>query len=114
MNPTRRPSGKPLKFLLDANVFVAAAKSALKHQKKPNSLTLLIYLVNEESVQLIGNKWLIDEYKRYFTLSPVVEQILTKLLDKMRTIKPDMESLSRSFHTFSLQAPQMQYTLPLV
>lgn len=100
MNPTRRPSGRPLKFLLDANVFVATAKSAWKHQKKPNSLTLLIYLVNEESVQLIGNKWLIDEYTRYSTLSPVAEQILTKLLDKMRTIKPDMRSLSRCIPYF--------------
>ncbi len=60
MSLTRGLRKKPLKFFLDANVFVAAVKSALKHQKKPNSLTLLIYLVNEESVQLIGNKWLTD------------------------------------------------------
>lgn len=100
MSPVRRPGKRPLRFLVDTNVFVAAAKSSFKRQKKPNSLTLLLYLINEESVQLVGSELLEDEYKRYSTLSPTARQIFTKLLEKMRIVEYDKLSIDRCLPLF--------------
>ena len=100
VNPARGPKEKFQKFLVDTNVFVAAVKAALKHQRKPNSLTLLLYLINEESIHLIGNALLKNEYRKYSTLSPTAKQILTKLLKKMQIIGYETESMNRCIPYF--------------
>lgn len=72
---------------------MAAVKSALERKKKPNSLTLLLYLINAESIELVGNELLAAEYRRYSALSPTAKNLLTRLLEKTWIVGYD-ESLN--------------------
>jgi predicted nucleic acid-binding protein len=63
------PEGKaPKRFVVDTNVFVAAVKPFSKRgrtiRRSTGSLALLVRLINDEGLELFGNRRLIDEYTR--------------------------------------------------
>ncbi len=64
--PARKGAGK--RFVVDANVFVAAIKPFSKRsrtsRKETGSLKLLIRLITDVELELFGNRWLLEEYAR--------------------------------------------------
>ena len=67
-NRTKGPGARgPRRFVVDANVFVAAVKPFSKggrSHKGTGSLALLVRLINDDGLELFGNRRLIDEYTR--------------------------------------------------
>jgi len=72
-------------FLPDTNVFVAALKSPRKESK---TLQLIIALIESESIELIGDEFLVEEMARYAEelKSETASWILAALLEKMEFI----------------------------
>jgi predicted nucleic acid-binding protein len=88
-------SGKngPRRFVVDANVFVAAIKPFSKFGRErasteTSSLALLLWLINDDELELFANRWLLDEYKRLGEEmnSETSELILGQLTTKMREV----------------------------
>src|SRR5271157_3953437 len=83
----------PRRFVVDANVFVAAIKPFSKFGRErastdTSSLALLLRLINDDELGLFANRWLLDEYKRLGEEmnSETSELILGQLTTKMREI----------------------------
>jgi predicted nucleic acid-binding protein len=84
-----RKSGSATRtFLPDTNVFVAALKSPRKESK---TLQLIIALIENESIELIGDEFLVEEMARYAEelTSETASWILAALLEKMEFIDVD-------------------------
>lgn len=79
-------------FLPDTNLFVSALK---KPKKKPYSLDLLLELINNEDIDLVGNKYLAREMERYREKlkSPMARELLLSLKKKMRIVNVDRDSI---------------------
>ena len=76
------------KFLPDANLFVAAIRgSALQN----DSARLLLWLIQQEAVELVGNSFLFEELVRYGQTfrSPESEALLAVLIEKIQWTDPD-------------------------
>lgn len=60
--------GARKRFVVDTNVFVAAIKPFSRHSRPApadtSSLALLIRLITDTDLELFGNLWLLDEYRR--------------------------------------------------
>lgn len=83
----------PRRFVVDTNVFVAAIKPFSKPGKRKasaeaGSLALLLRLINDDSLELFANRWLLDEYKRLSDelSSETSELILGQLTAKMSEV----------------------------
>ncbi|MDV3278241.1 MAG: PIN domain-containing protein [Nitrososphaerales archaeon] len=91
MSESERESA-PRRFVVDTNVFVSAIKpfSRLSRTARTDtgSLTLLMRLVTDTELELFGNLWLFDEYKRLAEElnSETSELILGQLTGKMRGV----------------------------
>lgn len=72
-------------FLLDTNVFIAALKSPKKESK---TLQLVLTLIENESIELVGDEFLAEEMARYAEelRSETASWILAALLKKMEFI----------------------------
>lgn len=72
-------------FLVDTNLFIAAIKNP---KKETNSLRLLLELIDDTSIILIGNEFLIMEMEKYAQVfgSKRGNEILQKLIDKIEVI----------------------------
>ena len=76
----KKKSGKNIRpFLVDTNLFIAAIKNP---KKETNSLKLLLRLINDASIELIGNEFLIMEMEKYAQVfeSKRGNEILQKLI----------------------------------
>jgi len=70
------------RFLVDANVFVAAIKSP---KKKAGALDLILVLVSDKDIFLVGNDLLLlefDKYSEHFK-SETASYLIRRLKDKM-------------------------------
>ncbi len=78
----KRPKGNMQRFLVDANVFVAAIKNP---ERKARTLDLILELITNEGIHLVGNDLLLFEFEKYSERfrSEMASQILKKLKDKM-------------------------------
>ena len=74
------------RFLIDANVFVAAIKNP---EKKAGALDLILELISNEGIRLIGNDLLLSEYDRYSEKfgSGTASHLIRRLKDKMSAIE---------------------------
>ncbi len=72
-------------FLVDTNLFIAAIKNP---KKETASLRLLLELINDTTVVLIGNEFLVMEMKKYAQVfeSNRGKEILKKLIDKTEAV----------------------------
>lgn len=84
--------GAVRRFVVDANVFVAAIKPFSKRSRKPpadtGSLALLIRLITDSELELFGDLSLFDEYERLAEElhSETSALILGQLTGKMREV----------------------------
>lgn len=69
------------RFLVDTNLFIAAIKNP---KKETTSLKLLLELIDDTTIVLIGNEFLIMELKKYAQVfeSERGREILQKLINK--------------------------------
>ena len=69
------------RFLVDTNLFIAAIKNP---KKETTSLKLLLELIDDATIVLIGNEFLIMEMEKYAQVfeSKRGKEILQKLIDK--------------------------------
>lgn len=82
----KKKSGKNIRrFLVDTNLFIAAIKNP---KKETNSLRLLLELIDDASIALIGNDFLIMEMEKYAQVfeSNRGNEILQKLIAKTEVI----------------------------
>jgi predicted nucleic acid-binding protein len=56
----------PGRFVVDTNVFVAAIRPFARHghSSPTSSLALVLRLINDDELELFGNRWLLEEYAR--------------------------------------------------
>ncbi len=101
MSESERESA-PRRFVVDTNVFVSAIKpfSGRGRTARANtgSLALLMRLITDAKLELFGNLWLFDEYKRLAEElnSETSELILERLTGKMReVIEIGQEAMTR-------------------
>ena len=91
MSESERESA-PRHFVVDTNVFVSAIKPFSRRGRKARtdsgSLPLLLRLITDTELELFGNPWLFDEYKRLAEelSSETSELILGQLTGKMREV----------------------------
>lgn len=80
--------------MVDTNLFIAAIKNP---KKETNSLRLLIGLVDDTTVMLIGNEFLIMEMEKYASVfdSKRGKEILQKLIDKIEIVEVNENFLRR-------------------
>ncbi len=82
----KKKSGKNIRqFLIDTNLFIAAVKNP---KKETNSLRLLLELIDDASITLIGNEFLVMEMEKYAQIfeSKHGNEILQKLTDNTELI----------------------------
>ncbi|MFH1821604.1 MAG: PIN domain-containing protein [Methanobacteriota archaeon] len=85
----RRSSGSTRKFLLDANVFIAAVKDP---ERQTDTLRLLLKIVKDPGIELVGDVLLAEEMSRYAELlkSERAALFISALLAKMEIgVVPD-------------------------
>jgi predicted nucleic acid-binding protein len=86
---SKKKSGKSIRqFLVDTNLFIAAIKNP---KKETHSLRLLLELIDNTTIMLIGNEFLIMEMEKYAQVfeSKRGKEILQKLIDKTEMIDVD-------------------------
>ena len=89
----RKKSGKNIRrFLADTNLFIAAIKNP---KKETTSLRLLLELIDNTTIVLIGNEFLIMEMGKYAQVfeSKRGKEILQKLIDKTEVVDVDEKFL---------------------
>ncbi|MCG2738597.1 MAG: hypothetical protein L6282_19630 [Candidatus Methanoperedenaceae archaeon] len=79
------------RFLVDANVFVAAIKNP---QKKAGALDLILELASGEDVFLVGNDLLLLEFDKYSKRfkSETASHLIKRLKDKMIVVEVSEKS----------------------
>ncbi|MDV3243971.1 MAG: PIN domain-containing protein [Nitrososphaerales archaeon] len=91
MSESERESA-PRRFVVDTNVFVSAIKPFSRRNRtartNTSSLALLMRLITDTELELFGNLWLFDEYKRLAEElnSETSELILGHLTGKMHEV----------------------------
>lgn len=89
----KEKSGKSIhRFLVDTNLFIAAIKNP---KKETASLRLLLELIDDASIMLTGNEFLIMEMEKYAQVfeSKRGKEILQKLIDKTEVVDIDEKFL---------------------
>jgi predicted nucleic acid-binding protein len=73
------------RFLVDANVFVAAIKNP---EKKVGALDLILELISNDEIRLLGNDLLFLEFERYFQKfkSKTASNLIKRLKNKMAIV----------------------------
>jgi predicted nucleic acid-binding protein len=80
---------RKLKVLPDTNLFISAAKSGIT-----KSTALIFKLCFDESIELVGNSVLLEEYERYIELTGKSGRILLEIIrNRMMIVEPDRESI---------------------
>ena len=76
---------KPIRILLDNNVFVAAIHNP---RRETRSLQLLIEIIRNKNIHLVGNKYLLEEMSKYSEVypSPTALLLLRAQIAKMDVI----------------------------
>jgi predicted nucleic acid-binding protein len=90
---SRKKSGKSIRrFLVDTNLFIAAIKNP---KRETASLRLLMELIDNATIVLIGNEFLIMEMEKYAQVfeSKRGKEILRKLIDKTEVMDVDEKFL---------------------
>ena len=94
----KQPKRDMRKFLVDANVFVAAIKNP---EKKSRSLDLIIELIENTKIKLVGNDLLLLEFEKYSEKlrSKTASHLLKRLKDKIKVVyvKEDYIEISRKY-----------------
>ena len=80
-----KKSDKPIRLLLDNNVFVAAIHGP---HRETRSLQLVIEIIRGRAIQLVGNSYLLEEMSKYSEVypSPTALLLLRALISKMDVI----------------------------
>jgi predicted nucleic acid-binding protein len=88
------------RFLLDANVFVAAIKNP---EKKAGALDLILELISNEEIRLIGNDLLLMEFERYSDKfrSKTASQLIKRIKDKMKSVDVDKNNIKTASKYFA-------------
>ena len=89
----KEKSGKSIhRFLVDTNLFIAAIKNP---KKETASLRLLLELIDDASIMLTGNEFLIMEMEKYAQVfeSKRGKEILHKLIYKTEVVDVDEKFL---------------------
>lgn len=73
-------------FLVDTNLFIASIKNP---KKETTSLKLLLELINDTTIVLIGNEFLIMEMEKYAQVFETErgKEVLQKLIDKTEVME---------------------------
>lgn len=90
---SKTKSGKSIsRFLVDTNLFIAAIKNP---KKETTSMRLLLELIDDTTIVLIGNEFLIMEMEKYAQVfeSKRGKEILEKLIDKTKVVDVDEKFL---------------------
>ena len=87
------------RFLVDANVFVAAIKNP---EKKAGSLDLILELISNEEIGLVGNDLLLLEFEKYSEKfkSETASHLIKLLINKMVTIDVRENCIKNAANTF--------------
>jgi len=96
----KKSEKKTKTFLLDNTVFVSAIKNP---EKKLFSLDLIIECVRNATIELVGNKYLIEEMKKYKEKfnSLTASELLDLLMEKTKIIelaKEKIQTCKEYFH----------------
>ncbi|HLB70135.1 MAG TPA: PIN domain-containing protein [Candidatus Methanoperedens sp.] len=90
---SKKKSGKSTRrFLVDTNLFIATIKNP---KKETTSLRLLLDMIDDTTIALIGNEFLIMEMEKYAKVFESMrgKEILQKLMDKMEVADVDEKFL---------------------
>jgi len=80
---------RSLRLFSDTNLFIAAAKSGIT-----KSTALIFKICFDDSIELIGNSILLEEFERYQDLVGRSGKILLEIIkSKIKIIEPDKEHL---------------------
>ncbi len=92
MTLKKKSEKKIRQFLVDTNLFIAAIKNP---KKETTSLRLLLELVDNTTIVLIGNEFLIMEMEKYAQVFESMrgKEILKKLIDKTEVVDVDEKFL---------------------
>jgi predicted nucleic acid-binding protein len=79
------PARTSQRFLLDNNVFIAAIKNPLKMSF---TLKLIVECIKNDSIELVGNEYIIEEMKKYQELfaSPSASMLLSMIIAKTKVV----------------------------
>ena len=79
-------------FLIDTNLYIAAIKNP---KKETSSLKLLLELINNTTIEFIGNEFLIMEMEKYAEIfeSKRGKEIFRKLIGKNKVVDVDEKFL---------------------
>ncbi len=82
------------RFLVDANVLVAAIKNP---EKKAGALDLILELISNDEIRLIGNDLLYLEFKRYSQKfkSKTASNLIKQLKDKMTIVEVSKDCIKK-------------------
>jgi predicted nucleic acid-binding protein len=73
----------------DTNLFISAAKSGIT-----KSTALIFKLCFDDSIELVGNSVLVEEYERYAEVLGKSGRILLEIVkSRMKVVEPDKESI---------------------
>ncbi|MBN2149995.1 MAG: PIN domain-containing protein [Candidatus Lokiarchaeota archaeon] len=86
------PARTSQKFLLDNNVFIAAIKNPLKTS---STLKLIVNCIKDDSIELVGNEYIIEEMQKYQEVyaSPSASLLLSMLIAKTKIVATRDESV---------------------
>ena len=81
-----KKSDKPTRILLDNNVFIAAIKNP---GRVTGSLRLLLMLIKNPTVELVGNRFLLEEMARYAEVfnSSTASLLLATLISRITLVQ---------------------------
>ena len=95
----KKSEKKTKTFLLDNTVFVSAIKNP---KKKPFSLDLILECIRNATIELVGNKYLIEEMKKYKEKfnSSAASELLDLLMEKTKIIELTKEKIQTCIEYF--------------
>jgi len=80
---------RSLRLFPDTNLFIAAAKSGIT-----KSTALIFKICFDDSIELIGNSILLEEFERYQDLVGRSGRVLLEIIkNKIKLFEPDLEHL---------------------
>lgn len=87
-----KPRADKVLCMPDTNLFVAAIRGGAR---QTDSLRLLVLLIEDQRFHLIGNRLLVEEYRRYGLAfpTPTAVGLLAGLLRDMDIVEPDVRFL---------------------
>jgi len=95
---------KPYRILIDNNIYVAAIHDPVRETA---NLRLVIKLILDQRVNLIGNKYLLEEMSRYSEVfpSPTALMLLRALIAKMQIVEVEQRYIKLCMNYLDASSP---------